>query len=49
VPLIPPAHVAGVPVEETLLAAGPAIAVWAGLAAGRLRRLVRRATRRDDG
>jgi hypothetical protein len=49
VPLIPSAHVAGIPVEETLLAAGPAIAVWAGLTAGRLRRVVRRALRRDDG
>jgi hypothetical protein len=43
------AHIAGMPVEETLLFAGPTLGVVAATVGARLRRLLRRRPRDVDG
>jgi hypothetical protein len=43
---IPVAHVAGIPIEETLASFGPALLLIAGVASARLRTLIHHHQRR---
>lgn len=46
---LPTAHVAGLPLEETLLAAGPALLIWGGLVGLQIRQRLHRLRPRRVG